>query len=67
MITRLPYQSGFEIFCNNCPFSQEFQTGNNWQDFIDETKEAGWYMRTINEEWHEYCPTCAEKMKAEQD
>lgn len=46
---------GFEINCDECSASQEFQTGHNWQEFITEAKEAVWHMVFDGTAWLHFC------------
>ena len=62
MIERNSDLNVFEICCDECDFSEEFDTDGNWQAFIDAAKAQGWKMRKDEDlgEWFHTCPGCAE-------
>lgn len=57
-INKLPYESGFEMCCDGCSYSEEFETGANWKEFIEDAKEAGWKITKHDNEWLHYCEKC---------
>jgi len=64
MKDKLPYESGFELICDQCGFFQEFQVGNDWKLFIEEAKAEGWQFRKYKHcIWENYCPGCTEKYR----
>lgn len=64
MLEKLPYGSGFALLCDTCSNYEEFEAGNNWKDFIADSKELGWrFKQNKYDEWEHYCPVCVEKYK----
>jgi hypothetical protein len=62
MIEKMIYESGFELICDTCSNYEEFEVGNNWEEFIIEAKEKGWrFVTEDNGSWAHYCPVCVEK------
>ena len=63
-LEKLPYESGFSLQCDTCSYYEEFECGNNWDDFIEDARETGWRFQTNeNDEWEHYCPDCVVKHK----
>jgi hypothetical protein len=51
--------TGFEISCDFCSFSQEYET-DHWPTLMAEMKKDGWKSRKDkNDEWEHVCQDCA--------
>jgi len=68
MIEKLPHELGFLLSCDTCSYFEEFENGNNWDDFVEYSKEKGWRFK-LNQysEWEHYCQDCVEKWKQRND
>lgn len=50
---------GFILNCDGCSYSEEFQVGNNWGEFIEDAKEKGWRFKKFDDgNWEHYCDVC---------
>lgn len=61
MIERNKPFNDFDIFCDFCSNSENYDTNGDFYQMIKESKQDGWRMFKENGEWIHKCPVCCEK------
>jgi hypothetical protein len=61
MIVKNKPFNDFDMFCDFCSYSENFDTDDDWQQMIQEAKDAGWKIFKSDDEWRHKCPTCVEE------
>lgn len=51
----------FDMFCDFCSNSENFDTDDDWQEMIQQAKDSGWKIFKNDDEWEHKCPVCVEK------
>lgn len=55
----------FEVTCDFCPYSEEFELNKNeWKLLVLAMKEGGWRFGKEGDEWIHCCPACVGKRPA---
>ena len=55
----------FNVQCDFCSHSEEFETDGDWHAMIDRAKDLGWRFFKDGSEWKSKCPDCMEQTKEE--
>jgi len=50
----------YEVMCDFCDHSEEFDTDGDFQELLNRMKELGWENFKEDGEWVHKCPICME-------
>ena len=50
------------VTCNECGHRGFGGTVEDFHEFLDELKAAGWRIKNNGGEWEHFCPDCAEEL-----
>lgn len=57
----------YEIFCDKCENSQEYESDTGFREVYDQAKADGWRaFRELDDSWAHSCPDCVQKWKSSQ-
>lgn len=52
----------FDVECDSCGDTETFDVDGDWQQLMEEMKDAGWTKEKVGDgkdDWEHYCPTCS--------
>lgn len=48
----------FEVSCDGCDFSEEYEVDDGWDELMEQMKKDGWVSRKVEGDWEHYCSDC---------